>query len=46
MPRPTGVGRRQMGFAIALKFGAVAIVITKNPGYTVIVYKNPLPFSI
>jgi hypothetical protein len=35
-----------MGFAIALKFGAEAVDITKNPDYTVGIHKKPLPFPV
>jgi hypothetical protein len=43
-PRPAGSGRQQMVFAIALKFGTEVVDITKNPGYTVVIHKNPSRF--
>jgi hypothetical protein len=43
-PRPTGVGRQQMGCATALKPGTKVIDITRNPGYTVVIHKTPSRF--
>jgi hypothetical protein len=45
-PRSTSTGWQQMGFAIALKPGTEVIDIAKNPGYTVVIHKKPLPFPV
>jgi hypothetical protein len=45
-PHSADIGRQQMGFTITLKPGTEVIDITKNPGYSIIVHKKPLPFPV